>query len=312
MPSKQNIDEPVTTTGRTLMLQSMPTIEMMEKLAIWQQMHYSVIKDQSTTGTVKYKYASEHQINQAIADLKAEGFSHSFSSRIVKIGDSDKNEPNIHILTLSLVHASSGGVLQSELAIREFEPNNNRQSKHQQQGSAISYAKRYLLPALLGIAVGGDEGEGVDEPIQQQNYNNNGNRRNNYPKKPAQPLEAENLGRTRQNEVPQTKVEPVLNNKNSKDVPDPETAMRLSKEAQTAFETNKFNQHRDALLSEVSTICQDKSHQAKYADFKEHIRSNTNITEHPLDKVFFTTFEHLDAIEQWLIKNNTSLTTYAA
>ena len=126
-------------------------------------------------------------------------------------------------------------------------------------------------------------------------------------------LPSENLGRTRQNEVPQTKVEPVLNpvlkNKSSKDVQIQRHLFKLNEQAKSNLQIDGFNEHRDALLKSVETICKEKG---KYADFVNYIHANTDIIENNPKKEHFFNLEHLDVIDKWLIKNNASLNAVAA
>ena len=69
---------------------------------------------------------------------------------------------------LRLFHAPSGGFLDSSMNVDDYDPNNKKDARHQQRGSGISYARRYLLSAIAGLATSENEGETTRPPETEQ------------------------------------------------------------------------------------------------------------------------------------------------
>ena len=67
-----------------------------------------------------------------------------------------------------VVRHIKGGELTSTLTVDDYDPNNKKDARHQQRGSGISYAKRYLLAAMFGLATSENEGETLFPPAKQE------------------------------------------------------------------------------------------------------------------------------------------------
>lgn len=140
-----------------------PTKELLSALAAFQKTVLAAHKD-NTTG--RFRYASEQSINSAIAPIKAEGIAHTFTFKPLSVSD---GETIGHTeVTLTIYHANSGGSIDSSMVVPDYDPKNARDSRHQQRGSAISYAKRYLLAAAFGLATEENEGECTLEEVSGQ------------------------------------------------------------------------------------------------------------------------------------------------
>ena len=117
-------------------------------------------------------YASEVSINKTIQPLKEQGLCHYFHLAPVHTGEA--GQPGFTSVELRVHHAKSGGVLTSSRIIPDWDPTVGKidkrtgefkmDLKHQQTGAAISYAKRYLLADMFGIATEENEGETTVAP----------------------------------------------------------------------------------------------------------------------------------------------------
>lgn len=140
-----------------------PTKELLSALAAFQKTVLAAHKD-NTAG--RFRYASEQSINSAIAPIKAQGIAHTFTFKPLSVSDGE-NIGHTEV-TLTIYHAESGGSIDSSMVVPDYDPKNARDSRHQQRGSAISYAKRYLLAAAFGLATEENEGECTLEEISEQ------------------------------------------------------------------------------------------------------------------------------------------------
>ena len=131
-----------------------PTPELLTALCKFQQQTIAALKDSKGYG---YKYASEEAINDALRPAKALGLCHAFTMH--GLGPEVDGRPGQTEVRLRLSHAATGGFLESSMNVDDYDPNNKKDARHQQRGSGISYAKRYLLAAIAGLATSENEGE---------------------------------------------------------------------------------------------------------------------------------------------------------
>ena len=136
-----------------------PTPELLKALSSCQQATISAFKDSTGYG---YKYASEESINDTIRPAKALGITHTFTMH--PMGPEIEGRPGQTEIRLRVFHAESGGFLESSMVVDDYDPNNKKDARHQQRGAGISYAKRYMLPALFGLATSENEGENTEPP----------------------------------------------------------------------------------------------------------------------------------------------------
>ena len=136
-----------------------PTPELLTALCKFQQQTITAFKDSKGYG---YKYASEEAINDALRPAKALGLCHTFTMH--GLGTEVEGKPGQTEVVLRLFHAASGGFLESSMNVDDYDPNNKKDARHQQRGSGISYARRYLLAAVAGLATSENEGETVAAP----------------------------------------------------------------------------------------------------------------------------------------------------
>jgi len=139
-----------------------PTPELLQALNSFQQTTISAFKDSKGYG---YKYASEESINDTIRPAKALGLVHYFTC--LPTGSEFDGKPGKTDVTLVVRHIT-GGELTSTLTVDDYDPNNKKDARHQQRGSGISYAKRYLLAAMFGLATSENEGETIFPPAKQE------------------------------------------------------------------------------------------------------------------------------------------------
>ena len=139
-----------------------PTQELLQALNQFQQSCISAHKDSKGYG---YKYASEESINASIRPAKVLGLVHYFSC--LPTGSEFDGKPGKTDVTLVIRHIK-GGELTSTLTVDDYDPNNKKDARHQQRGSGISYAKRYLLAAMFGLATSENEGETLFPPAKEE------------------------------------------------------------------------------------------------------------------------------------------------
>ena len=136
-----------------------PTPELLQALNEFQQATISAYKD---CEGFNYKYASEESINDTLRPAKALGITHAFTMH--PMGPEVDGKPGQTEIRLRAFHAASGGFLESAMIVDDYDPNNKKDARHQQRGAGISYAKRYMLPALFGLATSENEGENIAAP----------------------------------------------------------------------------------------------------------------------------------------------------
>ena len=136
-----------------------PTPELLAALSDFQQSTITAFKDSKGYG---YKYASEVSINKALVPAKAAGLLHTFTCKPLAASEAD--QAGCTEVTLRVFHAASGGFLSSSMLVADYDPANKKDAKHQQRGSGISYARRYLLTAMFGLACDENEGETIEAP----------------------------------------------------------------------------------------------------------------------------------------------------
>jgi hypothetical protein len=153
-----------------------PTPELLTALCKFQQQTITAFKDSKGYG---YKYASEEAINDALRPAKALGLCHTFTMH--GLGTEVEGKPGQTEVVLRLFHAASGGFLESSMNVDDYDPNNKKDARHQQRGSGISYARRYLLAAVAGLATSENEGETTLPP------DTSGKKSQGSPKPPSDP-----------------------------------------------------------------------------------------------------------------------------
>lgn len=140
-----------------------PTKELLTALSEFQKTTLAAHKDNSTG---RFKYATETSINDTIRSAKNAGLAHTFT--MTPCGVTEGENIGQTEVKLRVFHAASGGFIQSSMLVADFDPKNTRDIRHQQRGSGISYAKRYLLAAAFGIATEENEGECLAEDIEAE------------------------------------------------------------------------------------------------------------------------------------------------
>ena len=140
-----------------------PTKELLTALSEFQKTTLAAHKDNSTG---RFKYATETSINDTIRSAKNSGLAHTFT--MAPVGVSEGDTIGQTEVKLRVFHAASGGFLESTMLVADYDPKNTRDIRHQQRGSGISYAKRYLLAAAFGIATEENEGECLAEDIEAE------------------------------------------------------------------------------------------------------------------------------------------------
>ena len=130
----------------------------LKALAAFQSEVQTAHKDVSDT---RFPHASLESITKTVAKGCKHGLSHVFLTRpSMMIDDIPQTE-----VTVLLSH-QDGGYLTSSMLVADYSSKSG-QSRDQQRGSSLTYAQRYLLAMVYGIAPGGDQGE-PDKEIQLQ------------------------------------------------------------------------------------------------------------------------------------------------
>jgi hypothetical protein len=144
-----------------------PTPELLAALSKFQHSTLTAFKDKSA---YSYRYATELSINKAIQPSKVDGLTHVFTCQGLRAGE--PGIPGVTEVRLRLFHAASGGCLTSSMLVDDYDPTVGKLNKkgefvvdpkNQQRGGGISYARRYLLTAMFGLACDENEGE-TDSP----------------------------------------------------------------------------------------------------------------------------------------------------
>lgn len=115
----------------------------------------------STNPAFRNRYADLHAVLEAIeAPLAKNGLVITQTLRLDEsLGDAPKT--NEQVLVTCLWHVESAEVISSTMALRPEKPT------PQGMGSAISYARRYSLQALLGLTAVDDDGQEASKPSQK-------------------------------------------------------------------------------------------------------------------------------------------------
>lgn len=130
------------------------TPELLTALATFQTDHQTAPRDVKG----RYDYASLESLTHAVSKATKLGLGHTFLFRPFEVSQEGVTHTQV---TLVLFH-TSGGFFESSLVVPDYDPDNRRDSRAQQRGSNITYAKRYLLAAAYSLAPGGDQGESGD------------------------------------------------------------------------------------------------------------------------------------------------------
>ena len=130
------------------------TPELLTALATFQTDHQTAPRDVKG----RYDYASLESLTHAVSKATKLGLGHTFLFRPFEVSEQGVTHTQV---TLVLFH-TSGGFFESSLVVPDYDPDNRRDSRAQQRGSNITYAKRYLLAAAYSLAPGGDQGESGD------------------------------------------------------------------------------------------------------------------------------------------------------
>ena len=132
---------------------------LFKALAKWQSEHSVVKKDADG----RFKYASLEVVTHFVSSATAYGLSHYY--RCSAAVPEYEGGPSRTEVTAFLVH-EDGGFAHSSLVIDDYNPKNG-QDRNQQRGSSLTYARRYLLGLLYGIATG-DKDLDAEEPSKPQ------------------------------------------------------------------------------------------------------------------------------------------------
>ena len=129
--------------------------DLPQALAKFQQEHTGASKD--SKGNFG-RYASLKSVLEAVSKGAAHGLSHS----TIYVGANDR-----HLVTATLMHTSGEKII-STISIANVEGRNDMQ----ELGKRITYARRYLLLGLYGLAPGEEEDDDCDsltkaEPVKQ-------------------------------------------------------------------------------------------------------------------------------------------------
>ena len=119
---------------------------LFKALSKWQHEHSVVKKDADG----RFKYASLEVVTHYVSSATAYGLSHYFRTNPIQAATEEG--PTQTLVSAYLVH-EDGGHIWSSLAVDDYNPKNS-QDRNQQRGSALTYARRYLLGLLYGIATG--------------------------------------------------------------------------------------------------------------------------------------------------------------
>ena len=119
---------------------------LFKALTKWQRAHSVVKKDADG----RFKYASLEVVTHFVSSATEFGLSHYY--RCTAAVPEYEGGPSRTEVTAFLVH-EDGGYAHSSLVIDDYNPKNG-QDRNQQRGSALTYARRYLLGLLYGIATG--------------------------------------------------------------------------------------------------------------------------------------------------------------
>lgn len=121
-------------------------------------------KVEGNRGSYTYDYADLADVSDAILPRLAE-------HGIAWLTRPDTEEDGTINLHYSLIHAASGESIDGHVAV------GRKGDRWQELGSALTYARRYMLVSVTGVAPGGDDNDGKDAragsapaPVQQKQY----------------------------------------------------------------------------------------------------------------------------------------------
>ena len=129
---------------------------LFKALTQWQRAHSVVKKDADG----RFKYASLEVVTHFVSSACEFGLSHYY--RCTAAVPEYEGGPSRTEVTAFLVH-QDGGYAHSSLVIDDYNPKNG-QDRNQQRGSALTYARRYLLGLLYGIATGDKDLDAEEQP----------------------------------------------------------------------------------------------------------------------------------------------------
>ena len=132
---------------------------LMKALSAWQKEHSVVKKDADG----RFKYASLEVVTHYVSSAANYGLAHYF--RTQPFDPVEEGGPTRTEVTALLSH-EDGGYIWSSLMVDDYNPKNS-QDRNQQRGSALTYARRYLLGLLYGIATGDKDLDAEDPPKPQ-------------------------------------------------------------------------------------------------------------------------------------------------
>lgn len=98
-----------------------------------------------------YTYADLPAVLNAVVDVLNQ-------NGVVVVQSPDKTEKNAACIVTRLIHADSGEEITSVIEVPFDADNKQKMSVAQAYGSAITYAKRYALVSMLGVATEDDDG----------------------------------------------------------------------------------------------------------------------------------------------------------
>ena len=145
------MDEPVQSA-----FPQMGTKVLMKALSAWQKDHSVVKKDADG----RFKYASLEVVTHYVSSAASYGLAHYF--RTQPFDPVEEGGPTRTEVTALLSH-EEGGYIWSSLMVDDYNPKNG-QDRNQQRGSSLTYARRYLLGLLYGIATGDKDLDAEEQP----------------------------------------------------------------------------------------------------------------------------------------------------
>lgn len=98
-----------------------------------------------------YTYADLPAVLNAVVDVLNQ-------NGVVVVQSPEKTDKNAACIVTRLIHADSGEEISSTIEVPFEADNKQKMSVAQAYGSAITYAKRYALVSMLGVATEDDDG----------------------------------------------------------------------------------------------------------------------------------------------------------
>ncbi len=151
-------------------MQDNPTPELLALLAEFQQSNFAVQRDikKAERGEKgpRFSYASETAINKHLQPLAEKGIARVFTMKAMAASEGETIGQTE--VTLRLFHGASGGFLSSSMLVSDYDPSNLKDIRHQQRGGGITYARRYLLSAIVGQSSDDNAGECAAIDLQDE------------------------------------------------------------------------------------------------------------------------------------------------